>query len=172
MKLEKAMEIAAKISDEIAPYCSRLQIAGSIRRQRAEVGDIDIVCLPANPAAKKGLRQRVIRTNPRIIADGSYTLEVELAGKVRLDIWMAETMNQRDFFSAAPHTNFGSLLLCRTGSIAHNVFLVGVAKHHGLRWNPHWGVYDNNGVCLASENEEDIFKALKLDFIKPEDRER
>ena len=167
MKLERAMEIGAKIADELSPFCSRLQIAGSIRRQRPEVGDIDIVCLPSDST---GLRARVLKTHPRILADGKSNLEVELKGGLRLDVWMASP-GQRTLFGEGG-TNWGSLLLCRTGSISHNIHLVATAKRLGLRWNPYWGVYDGMGRCIACESEEEIFTALKLEFVKPEDREK
>lgn len=167
MTLSRAMEIGAKIADELSPFCSRLQIAGSIRRQRLEIGDIDIVCLPSDSA---GLRARVLKTHPRILANGQHNLQVELKGGVRLDVWMAQ-LGQRTLFGEGG-TNWGSLLLCRTGSISHNIHLVETARLLGLRWNPYWGVYDGMGRCIACETEEEIFAALKLDFIKPEDREK
>ena len=167
MKLERAMQIAARIAEELTPFCHTLQIAGSIRRQRPEVGDIDIVCLPSD---SHGLRARVLKTHPRVIADGKHNLEVTLSGGLRLDVWMAQP-GQRTLFGEGG-TNWGSLLLCRTGSIGHNIHLVEHAKRLGLRWNPYWGVYDGMSRCIACETEEDIFKVLKLDFIKPGDREK
>ena len=77
----------------------------------------------------------------------------------------------RDLLNTAPD-NFGTLLLCRTGSKEHNIFLVEHAKRLNLRWNPYRGVIDGAGNVLASETEEDIFKALDLPWIQPEDRER
>lgn len=167
MQLAAAQKLAAKIVEELRPFAERIEIAGSIRRQRAVVNDIDIVVLSSNP---RGLRDRVKRTGPKILADGVQNFEVELHGGTRLDLWCAAPA-QRTLFGEGG-TNFGSLLLCRTGSAAHNIFLVNRAKTLGLRWNPYWGVYDASGACLASETEADIFTALKLDFINPEGRER
>lgn len=167
MNLNRAMTLAEKFANELSPFCLRLQIAGSIRRQRLQVGDIDIVCLPSDP---RGLRERVLKTHPRVLADGRQNLEVELKGGLRLDVWMA-SLGQRTLFGDGG-TNWGSLLLCRTGSTSHNIFLVETAKRMGLRWNPYWGIYDGMGHCIACETEEEIFKALKLDFVKPEARER
>ena len=68
--------------------------------------------------------------------------------------------------------NWGTLLMCRTGSRGHNVWLANSALHRGYRWNPYAGVFDGRGNCLASEAEEDIYRVLEIKFIKPEDRER
>lgn len=56
--------------------------------------------------------------------------------------------------------------------MAHNIYLVEHAERQGLRWNPYWGVFDGSGRCLASADEEAIFKALGLNFIPLEKRER
>ena len=166
MKLEPAEALARKIMEQIAPYCKKVEIAGSIRRRRAEVNDIDIVCLPTDKAA---LRARVLRTQPRIVGDGQWNLEVELTGGVRLDVWMASP-GERTLFGTGG-TNYGSLLLCRTGSVRHNIKLIEHAKERGLVWDPYWGVKDTKGDVIACETEEQIFKALGLAFVPPTERE-
>ena len=65
-------------------------------------------------------------------------------------------------------SNFGILLLARTGSAMHNVWL---AQAAGLHFNPHRGLL-RRGALIASAEEVEIFKALGLRFIPPEDRER
>jgi hypothetical protein len=46
MKLEQAKELAEAAKAELEPYCHRIEIAGSIRRQKPDVGDIELVCVP------------------------------------------------------------------------------------------------------------------------------
>jgi DNA polymerase (family 10) len=169
MNLDRATKIADKIKGELSPFCEQIEIAGSIRRRRPEVNDIDIVCLPRDPA---GLRKRVLQSRPHIIAGGQWTLEVELAGGVRLDIWIAGHRDRDMFIGTGCAHNFGSLLLLRTGSIRHNIWLVHAAKSKGLTWNAQQGLYDGHGRCVASETESDIFAALGIAYINPEDRER
>jgi DNA polymerase/3'-5' exonuclease PolX len=69
-------------------------------------------------------------------------------------------------------TNWGSVLLCRTGSVRHNLWLIKAAEHLGLKWKPHDGVLDAAGNIIASATEADIFAALHTDFVAPERRER
>lgn len=61
--------------------------------------------------------------------------------------------------------------MCRTGSKEHNIWLCQVAQRRGLSWNPYWSVYDGPR-CLACAEEADIFQALSLPYVKPENRER
>ncbi len=46
MKLDKALEIAERTKKLLAPYCERIEIAGSIRRKKPEVKDIELVAIP------------------------------------------------------------------------------------------------------------------------------
>lgn len=173
LPLGRARKFAEKIVGELSPFCDRIEIAGSIRRGRAEVGDIDLVCLPRDEGQLDQLRARARKTNPWTIEDGKMQLLIILEtplGPIQLDLFFASHPD-RHMFGVSPG-NWGSLLLCRTGSAQHNIFLVGAAKRRGLRWNPYWGIFDAHGASVASETEEEIFKALELDFVKPEERER
>jgi DNA polymerase (family 10) len=146
--LAQADRIAAKIVEALSPFCERIEVAGSIRRRRAMVGDVDVVALPRAWQLEQ-LRERA-RQSTTVVTDGPAT---------------------RDFFSETP-TNFGTLLLMRTGSREHNIYLVEHAKRMGLRWNPYHGVFDGFGKCLAVAEEAEIFRALGLAFVPPERRER
>lgn len=178
MELSRAQGLAERIVAELQPFCERIEIAGSIRRRRRFVNDIDLVALPKRHQVN-ALRERV-RRNTTLISDGDQALMVRMRDGTQLDLWIA-SREKRDLFGTTP-TNFGSLLLCRTGSKEHNIWLVEQAKRRGLRWNPHHGVFGPWGwpevkesahtVLLASATEEEIFTALGLEFIEPERRER
>ncbi len=168
LPLAQADRIAAKIVEALSPFCERIEVAGSIRRRRPFVGDVDVVALPRE-GQLAGLRERA-RQATTVVTDAEQTLVVRLANGVQLDLWLARPA-VKDFFSEVP-TNFGTLLLLRTGSKEHNVHLIEHAKRVGLRWNTYHGVFDGHGKCLACETEEGIFKALGMDFVPPERRER
>src|SRR6185295_1618805 len=115
--LKQADKLAAKIVAELAPFCEQIEVAGSIRRRRPVVNDIDIVVLPLADQVN-ALRERVLRnTDP--ISDGPQVILTRLSNGVQVDLWIAERP-KKDLFSSVP-TNFGVLFLTRTGSTAHNV---------------------------------------------------
>lgn len=163
MKLSTGIFLAEKVAATLQPFCERVEIAGSIRRRRAWVNDIDLVVLPKEGRLAE-LRARVFeRTTP--VTDGPQTIIATMANGVQIDLWIAQPPHA-DLLASTP-TNFGSLLLCRTGSREHNIYLVEHAKKLGLRWNPYQGVFDGAGKCLASATEEEVFQALQLDYIPP-----
>jgi DNA polymerase (family 10) len=167
LSLNQAGKLAAKIVAELAPFCERIEIAGSIRRLRPIVNDIDIVALPL-PDQVNALRERVLR-NTTPISDGAEIIIARMANGVQLDLWIAQRPH-KDLFTSKP-TNWGMLLLARTGSKEHNIWLAQLAQKFGRRFNPHHGIFEQ-GRCIASATEEEVFGALGLAFIPPEERER
>jgi DNA polymerase/3'-5' exonuclease PolX len=184
MNLAPAQALAQKILAQLAPHCHKIEIAGSIRRQRPEVNDIDLVILP-KPGELKAIKARCLK-NCHPVTDGDQNFIVRFpataAGQLanfQIDIFIARSA-ERDLVATEPG-NWGSLLLCRTGSKEHNIWLVQRAESLGLRWHPYRGVYgppcwpevreSARAICLASETEEDIYHLLQLDFIPPEHRE-
>jgi DNA polymerase (family 10) len=166
LKLESADKHATKLMETLGPYCDKIAVAGSIRRRRPIVGDIDLVVLTRDPAALKARCKQTCVTK----TDGRENFICETSNGIQIDIFFAQHA-QTELFNKVPGT-WGSILLCRTGSIAHNIYLVEHAKTLGLTWNPYAGVLDADYNILASETEEEIFATLKLEFIPPEERER
>ena len=170
MKLPSAEHLAARIVTELQPYCSRIEIAGSIRRRCAEVNDIDLVVIPSDPSA---LRDRVTR-NSTIIQNGPLNLLVRLPNGFQLDIFIAHA-GKADLIDNTP-SNWGSILLCRTGSKEHNIKLTTRAQHLGYKWKTYEGIYTSGGTSsaspqlLASATEQEIFTALQMDYLEPQNR--
>lgn len=186
LPLATALHYATQIVSWLNPYCHRLTIAGSIRRARPWVNDIDIVAIPiiteatdmlgaviarknhclqflqdyvtqANPSASK-------HTTPHFISGGenedSKQILIQLP-KCQLDLWFA-----------TPET-FATRLLMRTGSKEHNIWLCERAANRSLRWNPYAGLSDpaSPGAFLPAETEEQLYNYLGLEFIAPQNRE-
>lgn len=182
MTFTEAMPIAERIRAQLAPMCERIEIAGSLRRQRPNVNDIDLVILPKAgqldaikarceqrcKVVKDGEQNYIVRL-PVSKATGGHSSILSQDG-LQLDIFFARPA-VKDLLQTVPG-NWGTLLLCRTGSTAHNIFLVEHAKRLGLTWNPYKGVEDADGYVIASESELEIFQALGLEFIAAERRER
>lgn len=190
--LYRAQALALRIVRELittTPGRGHIVTAGSIRRQRPLVNDIDLVVVPESEADRAVYKQRALR-NGVLVKDGGQNFIVNLrAGDhgpadderfVQLDIFFARP-RQKTLFEETP-TNFGTLFLCRTGSMAHNIRLAQRAQQLGLHWNPYEGVFETElgtdgaavsvGAPIACETEAAIFKALEMDFVPPEKRER
>lgn len=179
LSLPRAIGIALKLSEKLSTHCERIEISGSIRRARPHVGDIDLVILPKSPEDQARITSYFTTSIKWTIrTEGSqnciYQTVLTDNTDLQVDIFFARprVVNNDLYNPSTTLSNFGTLLLCRTGSKEHNIYLVEHAKRLGLRWKPYSGVFDQAGQCLAAEHEEDIFKALQLDYVKPELRER
>lgn len=185
MLLRPAYLLADKIRLELSPMCEAIEIAGSIRRARPEVNDIDLVLLP-KPGMHAAIRERCLRRCD-LVTDGAQNLIVRLptnggpASGFQVDLFFARGREQ-DLVSVTPG-NWGSILLCRTGSKEHNIWIAQRAQSMGLKWQTYKGLMgpskmtdqtdqtDRTDVVIASETEEEIFTALGLQMIPPVMRE-
>lgn len=154
MSLERAQRIAVAVAKLLSPYCQRIQVAGSVRRKRPRVADIDFVLIPSDPwnlhHAIKGLGQ-IIMSGPKI---------------TRLMIGSTQV----DLYFATPET-WGTLLLIRTGSAENNIRLATHAKERGWHLAASGdGLFNEAGQRIAGESEESIYGALGLPYQKPWER--
>jgi len=152
MKLQQAETIAKNFLSEIKEFCERIEIAGSIRRKKPEVNDIDIVLIPK---LREHLIQK-IRKISRVEAQGKKLMRAEYSG-VQVDIYFAT------------EETWGILLLVRTGSKEHNIKLCQHAINKGMKLSVSNGLMRGNEV-IASRTEEGIFKGLGMDYIEPKNR--
>ena len=188
MELTKATLLAEKVLIALNPMCCGLMIAGSIRRGKAEVGDIDIVAIPKATVTMGPLGGPVSFPEDSVWAL-LFPKELKKAG-LKIEASGPESLRasfpdgfQVDVYRARRET-WGVMLLVRTGSKEHNVKLCTIARSKGLMLSAKQGVikpiaklYDGKpvlevqGEVLASRTEEEIFAALGLAFVPPEARE-
>lgn len=177
MKLEHAKIVAGRIVGALAQWCERIDIAGSIRRGRPHVGDIDIV-LMAKPGAEASIRARLLQSCRKIV-EGPQAMVVGMKvpagmphplGELQVDVWFAHHVESELFGGPACSHNYGTMLVCRTGSREHNIGLAMRARELGLKWDPHHGVKRGDRV-IAAEEESHVFEALHMTTPSPEDRE-
>lgn len=172
MTLTRARALAEVISDVLSPLCERIQVAGSVRRSRPVVNDLDFVVL-LRPGQRAAFEQRATQS-AAVVKSGEDILIVRLKDGTQVDFYFARPPGA-DLLAPVPG-NWGTVLLCRTGSKEHNIYLAQQAQRAGFRWETMIGItlaVDFSGrSVIASETEEDIFRALGMDFIPPEKRER
>jgi DNA polymerase/3'-5' exonuclease PolX len=139
MKLLSAQMLAAHVRDELDPMCERIAIAGSIRRERPEVNDIDLVLIP-KPDQLEAIVARVKRSCEQIYGKhlAAQNLKFRWKSGFELDLFIAHS-EVVDLVSRQPG-NWGAVLLCRTGSVVHNQQLCSRALAKGLKFAPYKGV--------------------------------
>jgi len=156
------LAVAAQYADALraflalAPGVTRVTVAGSFRRMRETVGDLDIL---VTAAAARPVIQRFI--NYEEVADrlaaGSTRASVILRCGLQVDL------------RVVAEESYGAALHYFTGSKAHNIALRRLAQQRGLKINE-YGVYRGK-ARIAGETEESVYAALGLAYIPPELRE-
>ncbi len=134
----------------------RLEMAGSFRRRKETVGDLDVIAVSRKSSA---VADRLVSfpAVTDILAKGEAKTTVVLNRQVQVDL--------RVF---APKS-YGAALVYFTGSSSHCVHLRRIAQHHGLLLNE-YGLF-RDGKAVAGENEEGVYAALGMSWIPPELRE-
>jgi DNA polymerase (family X) len=132
--------------------------AGSFRRMKETVGDIDFIVASSTPQIVIDFFVRMPEVDEVLGAGASKTF-------VRLNNGMDADL------LVFPEDSFGSALQYFTGSKEHDVAMRKVALAKGFRLNE-WGVFDNNSKkVVAGSSEEEVYDTLGLDWIPPEMRE-
>lgn len=167
MPLSRAEAVAEKIVAALEPFCERIEIVGSIRLRRPDVGDIDLVILP-KACQLDAIKVRCSSPGITVLTNGSQNFLFVWNG-IQVDIFFARP-DESDLLDMRPG-NFASLLMCRTGSKQHNIWFCRKALEHGCCWDPYQGVYRGKEL-LPCETERDLYQAIGQDYIKPEARER
>jgi len=152
MRLSEAKAIAEKYLRLLKPYCSRIEIAGSIRREKPEVKDIEIVAIPGDikSFANEVNKLEKVKGEPT----GKYTMRVLPEG-IKLDLFIA---NKR---------NWGLIFAIRTGSadFSHNVLATGWVKkgYHSVN-----GMLIKDGKEVEVREEKDLFDLIGIPYMGPE----
>ncbi|MFJ9607528.1 DNA polymerase/3'-5' exonuclease PolX [Kitasatospora sp. NPDC101176] len=158
--LDAATELAEQLVAALSavPGCTRCAYAGSLRRMRETVGDIDVLATAGDSAplmaALTGLPYVA-----EVIGSGPTKTSVRTTGGVQVDL------------RVVPEEDWGAALLYFTGSKAHNVRLRTMAVRAGLKLSE-YGLFEvDGGAKVVSATEEEVYAALGLPWIAPPLRE-
>ncbi len=179
----KALEVARELTGFLRPLCEpdRFIFAGSLRRMKPEVGDIELVYVPRIELLPDpdDLLGNQIPTNlfdrqlDNMLAVGSLTKRVGEKGGTswgpsnKLAVHRASGIGI-DFFCANPR-NFWTFLVCRTGSMESNTRICMAAEKRGWKWNPYRGFEDRRTeeLLFVPQSEEELFQYVGLPYLKP-----
>ncbi len=172
MPYAEALVLAEQIVEKLAPGVERIAIAGSLRRHKLDIGDIELVAIPK--------QMRELDMFGGLIATGS-ALDVILAEQPWRAIKNGQCYKQfdiepcmLDLFIATPE-KWGCVFTIRTGSAEFSHRLVTKKRLGGLcpaymSFND--GRLWNNGIVQPTPEEADVFRLLGIDWIAPEKREK
>ena len=135
----------------------RAVAAGSFRRMKETIGDIDYVVVSDSPEKVINYFVNMPEVD-EIISRGPSKSFVRLNNEMDADLLVV------------PQESFGSSLQYFTGSKEHGVAMRKIALAKGLHLNE-WGIFDNDKKRVAGFTEEEVYQALDLDWIPPEMRE-
>lgn len=163
MTLTEARAEAENIIKLLEPHCYRIQIAGSIRRQKPVIGDIEIVAIPKpydTGLFTDGIAA-VVNEWPKIKGELEYGkckyTQRLLPSGVKLDLFFAE------------QENWGNILLIRTGDWEFSKRFMGVfIPQRGYKQED--GFLKYNGKIIPCPEEKDLFTRMGIKWIEPKNR--
>lgn len=139
-----------------SPYVKKVSVAGSLRRMKETVRDIDILASSAKPQEAIGafVKCKEVKT---VLGQGDTKASALTRDGLQVDL------------RVVGDESFGAALVYFTGSKAHNIKLRNLAIKKGLKINE-YGVFRKEKF-IAGKTEEEIYKSLKMPYIEPELRE-
>jgi DNA polymerase (family 10) len=164
-RIDKAQHHADTIMDLIRafPGIDEITPAGSLRRGRETVGDLDL--LVTGPACEPDVVSAAVEhvaalpLIDKLIAKGQNKVSFTLRNNLQVDVRLL------------PRSGYGAALQYFTGSKMHNVALRQRAIKRGLTLNEYALLRVEDNVIIAAATEAEIYNALDLDYIPPELRE-
>ncbi|MDP3143241.1 MAG: DNA polymerase/3'-5' exonuclease PolX [Candidatus Omnitrophota bacterium] len=162
MHLAQAKAVADEFVNVLKkfPEVKKLSVAGSLRRMKETIRDIDILMISARP--RKIMDYFVkLPLAKEVLARGETKSSILTKDGVQVDVRVLE------------EKNYGAALLYFTGSKNFNIRLRQLAIKKNLKINE-YGIFSTLGkkeIYIAGKTEEEIFKVLGMDYVEPELRE-
>ncbi|WP_030228626.1 DNA polymerase/3'-5' exonuclease PolX [Actinoalloteichus caeruleus] len=158
--LALALDLADQALGQLTalPGAQRAEVAGSVRRRRDTVGDLDLLVATTDPDAV----MRAVTTLPavdRVLGSGGTKTSVRTRDGIQIDV------------RAVPPRAWGAALLYFTGSQAHNIRIREIAVHAGLTLSEYGLLRARTRRPVRADSEEELYARLGLDWIPPPLRE-
>jgi DNA polymerase (family 10) len=151
-KGEVVIHLASKIVKFIKPFCSRIEIVGSIRRKEKNPVDVDVVLIPKNREKLEEFMKKKWKY---------------LQGGEKKSSWRIEGVKVELYYTNKEE--WGAALLAYSSKFGAGIGLRMVARRKGMKLSQH-GLFSKKGRRIAGRSEEQIYHALKRKWKKPENR--
>lgn len=148
------------ILSEYLKQVSKFELAGSYRRGKSTIGDVDIL---AENDSLLGIGSQMVQ-DPNI--------EMVMSGPDIVRGFVPTTYGKVEFdFLRVNAEEWATYLLYRTGPKKLNIVMRAEAKKKGWRLNEH-GLFDERNQQIVTASEKDVFDALGMEYLSPQEREK
>ena len=178
-RYKEAMVVAEEIVGWLEPYCGKIIIAGSLRRKKADVGDIEILCVPKPLLIPMKEYFDNLDFVIRCLIDEEKKLDYRLNkkgartyGKQNKLLVHCASGIPVDIFSTTEE-NWWVALVVRTGSKESNIRISMEAKKYGWKFNAYGSGFTKVDGSLAKvlcHSEKEVFGLVALPYLPPEAR--
>lgn len=168
-----AMTVAREICEALRPVCSRIAVAGSLRRGKREVGDVEILYVPLTEE-RDDPQDMFARIAVNLADERIAELEAEGLLRRRKNVIGSEVYGPKnklmqhcgtgipvDLFSTTEES-WWNYLVCRTGPAESNQQIATLAKQRGWKWNPYGEGFSRGDEVVRMESEEAVFEFVGL----------
>lgn len=175
----EAKEVARELCDALRPVVSRLIVAGSMRRRKLMVGDVEILFVPLRVAVRADLfetasESRADAVLAELLARGLLAKRRNMNGA---EMWGEQNKLAVHVASGIPVDLFATTeaswfnyLVCRTGPGESNIAIASAAQRMGWKWHPYGVGFSRGEAVHAVASEREVFEFVGLPFKEPWNR--
>lgn len=175
------MKVAAELCAALRPACDRIIVAGSLRRRKPTIGDVEILYIAkteSRPDPRDLFSSCAFNLADEVIGElekaGILTRRknikgAEMFGAVNKLMVHRETGLPVDLFAATTE-NWFNYLVCRTGPAESNTRICMAAQARGWKWNPYGPGFTRGRELRAMGSEAEVFGFVGLPYVEPRDR--
>jgi DNA polymerase/3'-5' exonuclease PolX len=167
MEISQALAIAERVKAELAPFTERIEIAGSVRRRKPQVKDIELVVIPRRVVSDLFGDETAVAQDFCTVVNRWAKIKGEPTGRYTQRL-LPDGINL-DLFIVDADT-WGLTLAIRTGSADYSAHVLG-ARWAALGYTSHESVLYRYGRPTYIREEADLFTLLGLPWADPYDRE-